>query len=298
MHSQSQSRHGASTRSNRYEHRIHRAIGRERHRRKVAAKLALIAAIVALADWLFFRHTVGISVVVFVIALEAGVLVASPARPDWREMMAAVAILVAALLPLIEAPTVIAFLFCAAGAAYFAVVASARATGPWREKAAASLWLLLAGPLWVIPDVGRAAQSAQRTGVATAMANTAKVWVMPIVLGAIFLALFAAANPVLENWLAELSFRDSVARIDIVRVAFWLIAIAATWPFICMSRRWIAKANELVPGLEQPSTPLPQSLFGDAAIVRALILFNLLFAVQSVMDIHYLWGAQRSCRTA
>jgi hypothetical protein len=256
---------------------------------KWVRKLALVAALMGLADWLFFRHAIGISVVVFVIALEAGVLIASPARPDWREMMAAVAILVAALLPLIEAPTVIAFLFCVAGAAYFAVVASARATGPWREKAAAALWLLLAGPFWLIPDVGRAVQSANRTGAATGMANAAKTWIMPLVLGAVFLSLFAAANPVLENWLAQLSFRHSVSRIDIVRVAFWAIVLVASWPFICMSRRRITQANELVPGLEQPSTPLPDNLFGDAAIVRALVLFNVLFAVQTVMDIHYLW---------
>jgi hypothetical protein len=97
-------------------------------------------------------------------------------------------------------------------------------------------------------------------------------------------------NPVLENWLAQLSLRDSVARIDALRVLFWLAALAAIWPFICMTRRWIAQASELVPAVERPAAQWPESLFGPGAIVRALILFNLLFAVQTVMDINYLWG--------
>jgi Domain of unknown function (DUF4173) len=42
--------------------------------------------------------------------------------------------------------------------------------------------------------------------------------------------------------------------------------------------------------LDQPDLTVPPRLFGDAAIVRSLIVFNLLFAVQTAMDIYYLWG--------
>jgi hypothetical protein len=58
-------------------------------------KLALIAALTTLADWLFFRREIGISLAVFVMALGAAVLMASPTWPHRREIFAATAILIA-----------------------------------------------------------------------------------------------------------------------------------------------------------------------------------------------------------
>jgi hypothetical protein len=74
-------------------------------------------------------------------------------------------------------------------------------------------------------------------------------------------------------------------------VLFWLAAIAVIWPFVCMSRRALGEAKELLPDVEASDTtfPLPP-VFGEAAVMRSLVLFNLLFAVQTVMDIGYLWG--------
>jgi len=252
-------------------------------------KLALIAALTALADWLFFRREIGISLGVFVIALGAAVLIASPTWPHRREMFAATAALIAALVPLVEATNPFSIALSVIGAAYFALVASVRASGPLRERASAVVSLLLTGPLWVVPDIGRAIHAVRRTGAVRAMAQSAKAWVMPIGLGVLFLLLFASANPVLESWLTQLSFGDSLFQVDGFRVTFWLIAIVATWPFISMSRRWIADVSRILPESEEAAPELPEAFFGVAAVTRALILFNLLFAVQSAMDIHYLW---------
>src|SRR5262249_8595625 len=111
----------------------------------------------------------------------------------------------------------------------------------------------------------------------------------PLVLGAIFLALFASANPLIEGWIAGLSFKDSFSRIDLGRMLFWLVMMSAAWPFISMSRSRIEEAVRLVRPEEASPAVLPERLFGEAAILRALILFNLLFAVQTVMDVNYLW---------
>jgi uncharacterized protein DUF4153 len=252
-------------------------------------KLALIAALTTLADWLFFRHEIGISLVVFVIALGAAVLIATPTWPNRREMLAATAVLIAALVPLVEATNPFSVAFSIIGAAYFALVASVRASGPLRERASAVASLLFTGPLWVFPDIGRAIHAAQRTGAVSAMSQSVKAWVMPVALGALFLLLFASANPVLESWLTQLSFGDSLFQVDGWRIAFWLIVIAAMWPFISMSRRWIADVSGILPESEDAAPELPEAFFGFAAVTRALILFNLLFAVQTAMDIHYLW---------
>jgi hypothetical protein len=47
----------------------------------------------------------------------------------------------------------------------------------------------------------------------------------------------------------------------------------------------------------KPAAGPPGLLFSEGAILRALILFNVLFAVQTVLDLTYLWAASR-CPTA
>ena len=258
-------------------------------------KLVVVAVMTALADWLFFGHALGISAVVFVLALAVGVLVASPTWATRREMLTAAAILCAALLPFVEAPTVLSWLFCIAGAAYFALTASARATGPLYENAAAALWLIVVGPFLIFPDLGRVCHLAKRGGVATSVGNVVVGWTVPFVLGAIFLGLFASANPVIERWFMDWSLRDSMGRIDVVRILFWAIAIVAVWPFVCVTRAYLEQARTaVVSELKDPvDVTWPPRLLGDAAILRSLVVFNLLFALQTVMDINYLWrGAQ------
>ena len=65
------------------------------------------------------------------------------------------------------------------------------------------------------------------------------------------------------------------------------------WPFIQV---WWRRKPEATP---DPAEAVPQEqetispgidFFGAATILRSLILFNLLFAVQTVLDVAYLWG--------
>jgi hypothetical protein len=70
---------------------------------------------------------------------------------------------------------------------------------------------------------------------------------------------------------------------------FWSVTLCVVWPFIYL--KWIRKpsagprVNEAEPPVDTPS-----ELFGAAAILRSLLLFNLLFAVQTGLDVVYLWG--------
>jgi hypothetical protein len=252
-------------------------------------KMGSAAALVTLADWLLFRHAVGISLAIFAVALAVAVMLAAPARAERRDLLLASAVLVLALLPLIEEPNTLSVLILAGGLVYFAVVA-AELEGPRLEQSAiACAWLVLAGPWQIFIDANRAWTT--RGGWAAAAINTLLAWVLPVVLGAIFLALFAAANPLIEAWLGALSLRDSMGRLDFARLLFWLAALALVWPFIAIAPQRLEEAKAYVPALQPaPSgTEVPRCLFSDAAILRSLIVFNLLFAVQTVTDLNYLW---------
>ncbi len=257
--------------------------------------LVIVAAVTALGDWLFYRHTVGISLPLFVVALASGVLLGNPVRGDRRAMLAAMGVLLAALLPLVDGLSPIALLFGAAGVAYFAVLVATPIAASSSSSMTASVWLLLAGPFQLFPDLVQACKSAEHSGTAIRRANPFMVWIVPIAFGGIFLLLFASANPLIEGWFAEINLKDYFARIDITRMFFWLIMMSVTWPFIYMNgcrNEWakLLMSPEEAPAVELPTETVPDWLFGEATILRSLALFNLLFAVQTVLDINYLWG--------
>jgi len=74
---------------------------------------------------------------------------------------------------------------------------------------------------------------------------------------------------------------------------FWAMALSIVWPFIHV--RWRGK-REVAASLAEAVAPAQETradridFFGVTTILRSLILFNLLFAVQTVLDVAYLWG--------
>ncbi len=85
--------------------------------------------------------------------------------------------------------------------------------------------------------------------------------------------------------------------IQLARIAFWLFVLAGVWAFLRprlprFSKR-VSRPNN--PPAAQPATNaqrhvIEDIVFGKAAILRALIVFNILFALQTGLDATYLWG--------
>ncbi|MBW0001893.1 MAG: DUF4173 domain-containing protein, partial [Hyphomicrobiales bacterium] len=116
------------------------------------------------------------------------------------------------------------------------------------------------------------------------------VWVVPLALGAVFLLLFASANPLIPLWLSKFDFSFPQISVNPFRIALWGVIAFAVWPFLYIkSARVAARAASANPAStpQAGSSPL---LFGPAAILRSLALFNILFAAQSGLDITYLWA--------
>ena len=95
--------------------------------------------------------------------------------------------------------------------------------------------------------------------------------------------------------------RDRFEHVSVARIAFWLMATMAVWPFIfirlnnvkaIVAREFAAMGDngEQAYKSRDANKGLFETLFTPAAILRSLIVFNILFAVQTVMDGAYLWG--------
>jgi hypothetical protein len=120
------------------------------------------------------------------------------------------------------------------------------------------------------------------------------LWFVPVVFGAVFVLLFASANPLIEQWISLLNPDKWIQQIDIWRTLFWLAVLALVWPFVHV--RWRRRKPKLpaAPAISlddaAPAEERNHEILGAPEILRSLILFNLLFAVQTLLDVIYLWG--------
>ena len=253
-------------------------------------KLGLALGLVALADGLFWHQRIGLSMVLFAAVAFAGSLFANHAWSDPRRTRIAAMIVIAGLVPAIEDLNLLSFVLLMGSVGIGIAVATNPGFSKITDGLRAFLDLFLVGPFRIIGDIVRMTNiRAIETGFA--------LWFVPIVFGAIFAFLFVSANPVIARWVGLLNLRELADQINLARTLFWIFVLSTVWPFLHTRwRRWTMHTAPVPPPLPETAAPAPApasdlpSLFGADAILRSLILFNVLFAVQTVLDLVFLWG--------
>ncbi|MEW6638989.1 MAG: DUF4173 domain-containing protein [Pseudomonadota bacterium] len=249
-------------------------------------RLLLAAGLTAFADWLFYGHTIGLSFALFLAVLVGAALLARRPSLDRRHALGAAALLVAALLPLVETFNPVSLILGVLGT----TIVVSWLTNPFFDGASGIFQgirtLLVVGPFRLLPDLVRV--KPQRLDIRPLAA-----WIIPLLLGGIFLKLFAAANPLIEHWLQSIALSWLLSQISGPRLLFWAITLSLVWPFVAARwrRRWTLPIT--LPPLDtivDTSRLTASGVFGPTAILQSLVLFNLLFAVQTVLDMVYLWG--------
>ena len=249
---------------------------------------AIAFALAALADWLFYDQQIGISAVVFAIALTCGALLANFGRLNRTQLLPAGALLLAALLPAVEEFNAASFFLIVLSLGVGLLLTTNRPLNDVGEQAAALCDLYLTGPFRLLRD-------ALRVFSLPALTAGFTVWFIPVVLGGIFIFLFASANPLLEKWISLMNPGSATSHVSLPRVSFWIAALSLVWPFVKVWWRPEVKPEVIAEVAATATTEQPQPVdaigfFGVATILRSLILFNLLFAVQTALDVTYLWG--------
>jgi hypothetical protein len=249
-------------------------------------KLAIALALVALADVLFYDQRIGISVVAFALAVMAGSLGANLSTLTQRRVLTATIVLIVGLVPAVEELNLLSFLFAIVSLGLsVAILTHPKLEGlSGRLRALRDLFLI--GPFRLIGD---AASSLDVNALTKGIA----MWLVPLVFGGVFVVLFAAANPLIENWLRLFNPQGATSHINAGHLLFWAAALSLVWPFI--NTKWRHKAAKTATDAVAPATEAGEALpslnfFGVDTILRSLVLFNLLFAVQTGLDLIYLWG--------
>lgn len=247
--------------------------------------LPLLLVLVLAADLLLFGQEPGLNRFLTCLLVAASLLLLAPSRTRTSAArFAPVAIL--SLLPMIEAPTLSSLIVASLG-----LVLLALAAGGLLPKNPTAIPATLARFVLKIPPrsfhgAGRLMQTRALPATARGIGTELRFWILPLILGAVFVGLFAGANPLIDRALEAIDLGAILSLIDLQRLAFWLMTAGLVWILFRpkLSRRFCRRSAN------QDIALVPPSVISEPVLFRALILFNLLFAIQTMLDMAYLWG--------
>ncbi|HEY0600098.1 DUF4173 domain-containing protein [Brevundimonas sp.] len=246
-------------------------------------KAGIAFLLAALADALFFFHQPGATLGAFALAWVIGVAFARPGlRRDPRALFALAAAVLLALV-LIDRPGVLAWALFGLMLSVAVLSARVRAGDPvwrWAQRLVAHAVVSAVGPVIDLARLTRPRRRSRRGGLS--LWRLAKMLVLPLTGGAVFLALFASANPLISNALDQVR-APSLSGETILRAWFWglvLLTVGAT-----LRPRWRRKLIAL-PSLGDARIPG----VSGASITLSLVVFNALFALQNGLDLAFLWS--------
>ena len=246
-------------------------------------RAGLLALLLLLGDVLVWQVVPGLSLALFLAALPVLALITLRHRMTPRRAALVAGLTLLVLLPLVELVQPLSLLIAGSGlTALLALIAGLRPPELWRG--ALRLWP--AGLRQTCADATLFLQHRPTGSPSGHLRALLLGWAMPLGLGALFLGLLLLANPVLQSW------TDGLAEIELphpARILFWLVLVPFGWT--ALSLGGLGQRLRL-PFAARPSHfgPHQPGLVNPASMRRALVLFNLLFAVQTGMDLAILSG--------
>jgi hypothetical protein len=257
----------------------------QRLRGGFALKGLTALAAIGLGDWLFWQggNYAG-ALGLFGLALVAALLLARPAvRQDWRALIAAgFAALYAAAM--VWDPSLLAFvLFWTAIGLATLLPGTARFGDGWTwfQRLTVHACKALFGPLIDLFRLSRA--RSKRPASRLGLRRKLPVLVLPLAGSAVIVALFAAANPVIERWLTSITPPELDGE-TVLRALLWGLLFVLAWSVL--RPRLLRRTFGTFDGSGDLAIPGVTA----ASVTLSLIVFNTLFLIQNAMDAAFLWG--------
>jgi hypothetical protein len=254
----------------------------------LATPLILAAGCVVLADWLFYGWDIGVSLALFLGLLGVAALFTNGIYASGAGRITLIAVFIAGLLPLVEEVNLLSVCVATLTTAMSVIALTSRQATSWQRQLFEAATIPFRGAFQLAGETIGALRHMKLW--TPAWLGWLVAWIVPVTVFAIFLTLFSSANPLIEHRLMQIDLRALLALIDSWRLAFWLLVACLIWPLL--HRRIKSRpAREAVPALTTTAAASGLDyLLGPLAITRSLVLFNALFALQSALDLTYLWG--------
>ncbi|MGE0283175.1 MAG: DUF4173 domain-containing protein [Rhizobiaceae bacterium] len=272
-------------------------VGQPWPRRTVVPRAALLLGAIVAGDFLLFDQPTGIGWFVFVVLLALAIVAAGRARFDTRSLIGKAILPALALLPLIENVSPLSVAVALIGLAIFALSLPSRLRTGLARIGRQLVGFFVAAPFRLAADTIRWRSIRQRLGRRGKVLAGLLGWIMALVLGAVFIGLFGIANPVIENWLNRIDIFALLKDVDVARFLFWIVIACGSWAYLRprlprwhRAERTIVAIQQAQPAASPSRQATLDALFGRAALLRALVVFNAIFAVQTILDAAYLWG--------
>lgn len=246
-----------------------------------AAKVALALAGVAVGDWLFWDQPWGSTLGAAALSLTLCVLALHREIRRDRAALIAASSAGAFALVLIDRPGPMAWLafWTALSLAVLLPRASFDDAWRWFQRLVFHGLGSVFGPLLDALRLRKLRRKAKRRPLGEAVATLA----LPLVGGAVFLALFQKANPVIAKALANLHLPSP----SFWQVWLWGLMLITFWG--ALRPRHLRRPLRLT---DPTSTRLPPGV-SVTSVILSLLVFNALFALQNGLDIAFLWSGAR-----
>ena len=259
----------------------------QRGRRSISFVLLLAVGLIVLGDILFYQRSVGWTLGIFLFA--AAVAITLRSHRYWRYWSGRVIVagVILLCLALIENPGPLRIALALLGIASLAIINAYGFTydvPQWLKR-----WSEMIARWWLqLPiDVIQTRRWRNSHGPNGRLAVRSAVnWIVPIGLSLVFLGLFAAANPIISGWLSNIGATFSqIARnfseyVSVGRVGLWLLIGLPAWALLRARLRWWRHRMVEV----QHKVVERRPLLSSDLLLRCLIVFNLVFAVQLTLD--------------
>ena len=259
---------------------------------RTRVQLVCAVAFVVLADWLFYGHKVGWTLGAFGCLLGVGAILLGAERMRSRAagwLGACFGVL--CLRAVVDPEPRVVFLGCLVGIGLLATVRDGWTWSgiTWRDR-----WLRFVWQLCKSYGVAATVIVVAPFFPVYALLHVKRVqrWIVPVVVGCVFLGLFAYANPVIalgvsSVWKALANALTMPTFGSVARCLLWVTVGAIAWASI---RYRAGGAASDVSASIQDGVPMCDQLLKPDVIRNALVLFNALFALQTALDFWYLWG--------
>lgn len=261
----------------------------------LSLQITFLVILLIIADHFFYSETLGLSVPVFVLLTSCFAMATCHFRLKHLKDIYPMTLLVFAILPGIETTNYLTLSIALTGLIFFIVMINNKDVRSLDDWFSTLLSFLDNAPLQLFRDTKTFTKKvSQYSYDEKKIESFLTSLILPFLFSIGFIVLFVIANPLIYNWFSELEFKSAFSIDSFYRPLFWLVFAIALWPLLRYSkkalfRKTTLKSSKLDPTFIETSGFL-QVYLTPASVTFSLIAFNIIFAIQTYLDLFYLWG--------